>query len=291
VGETTSYFIEDHLGSTRALADTSGNMTTNLVYDSFGNVTSGSALTRYSYTGREADADTGLLYYRARWYDAQSGRFASEDPIGLAGGINGFAYVGNNPLKFNDPSGLCPQNTEPKQRNCNFPTFDGLSAAQQGLLKSVPGGGGAGFYNDLSQAQRASFLNLTGALGAAGIGTSGLGLSSVAQDRLLFAAGTTAGFQASIEAGISTRTFSRATPAASEHPGMSDFGARQRRTREALQVGIGSAGAFVDIDRGNPRRFPIGTVIHLGELITPGATDPFAVGRKLGSKVTGYTCK
>src|SRR6185436_12945218 len=49
---------------------------------------------------------TGLLHYRARSYDPQIGRFISEDPIGLAGGINQFAYVSNNPQNGTDPSGL-----------------------------------------------------------------------------------------------------------------------------------------------------------------------------------------
>jgi YD repeat-containing protein len=52
-GGTASYFIHDHLGTTRALADTSGNVAANLTYDSFGNVASGSASTRYTYTGRD----------------------------------------------------------------------------------------------------------------------------------------------------------------------------------------------------------------------------------------------
>ena len=46
------------------------------------------------------------MFYRARWYDPQIGRFISEDPIGLAGGINQFAYVGNSPQNATDPSGL-----------------------------------------------------------------------------------------------------------------------------------------------------------------------------------------
>ena len=58
------------------------------------------------YTGREYDADTGLYYYRARWYDPEARRFISEDPIGLNGGINLYAYVNNNPLRYVDPSGL-----------------------------------------------------------------------------------------------------------------------------------------------------------------------------------------
>jgi RHS repeat-associated protein len=106
VAGTASYFLQDHLGTTRAFADASGNGTSNLSYDSFGNVTNASASTRYTYTGREFDSDTGVMYYRARWYDSHTGRFISEDPIGLAGGINQFAYVGNNPPNAKDPSGL-----------------------------------------------------------------------------------------------------------------------------------------------------------------------------------------
>ena len=100
-----SYFLTDHLGTTSALADTSGALVESLTYDSFGN-NSGSTRTRYTYTGRERDPDTGSLYYRARFYDPQLGRFLSEDPIGLAGGINGYAYAGNNPIAAIDPFGL-----------------------------------------------------------------------------------------------------------------------------------------------------------------------------------------
>jgi RHS repeat-associated protein len=56
------------------------------------------------YTARENDS-TGLYYYRARYYDPVLKRFISEDPIGLAGGINTYAYVHGNPLSHTDPSG------------------------------------------------------------------------------------------------------------------------------------------------------------------------------------------
>jgi len=101
----SSYFLTDHQGSTAALTDAAGNVLEQQVYDSFGQ-SAGSTRTRYGYTGRERDPDNGLLYYRARWYDPELGRFISEDPIGLAGGINQFAYVGNNPGNGTDPSGL-----------------------------------------------------------------------------------------------------------------------------------------------------------------------------------------
>jgi RHS repeat-associated protein len=100
-----SYFLIDHLGSSAGLTDAAGNVVDQLAYDSFGNST-GSGRTRYSYTGRELDSDTGLYYYRARFYDPQTGRFISEDPIGLRGGINLYVYVKNNSISFFDPSGL-----------------------------------------------------------------------------------------------------------------------------------------------------------------------------------------
>ncbi|HEV7745843.1 MAG TPA: RHS repeat-associated core domain-containing protein [Pyrinomonadaceae bacterium] len=99
------YFLQDHLGSTTKLTNSAGAVVEQDTYNSFGK-SAGSPLTRYSYTGRERDPDTGLMYYRARWYDPDTGRFISEDPIGLAGGINQYAYVSNNPLNGTDPTGL-----------------------------------------------------------------------------------------------------------------------------------------------------------------------------------------
>src|SRR2546429_406610 len=110
-GSTLYYFAQDHLGSTTALTESKGALVERQSYDAYGN-SAGSTRTRYGFTGRERDPLTGLQYNRARFYDPQLGRFISEDPIGLAGGINSFAYVGNNPVLYRDPSGLCPQNSD-----------------------------------------------------------------------------------------------------------------------------------------------------------------------------------
>jgi RHS repeat-associated protein len=60
---------------------------------------------RYRLAGREYDAESQLYYNRARYYDPKLGRFLSEDPTGLAGGINLYAYAGNDPVNFTDPAG------------------------------------------------------------------------------------------------------------------------------------------------------------------------------------------
>ena len=63
---------------------------------------------RYRYTGKERDEETGLDHMGARHYAPWLGRWTSSDPIGIAGGINVYAYAANGPTRFRDPSGLAP---------------------------------------------------------------------------------------------------------------------------------------------------------------------------------------
>ncbi|MFC6839979.1 RHS repeat domain-containing protein [Xanthomonas theicola] len=102
-----TYLLTDRLGSTRLLTNAAGNAVQRYDYDPYGTTTqSSTAYTNpYQYTGREKDA-SGLYYYRARYYRPEWGRFVSEDPIGLAGGINGYGYVDQNPINYIDPLGL-----------------------------------------------------------------------------------------------------------------------------------------------------------------------------------------
>ena len=100
--------LVDNLGTVRDLAKQDGTIATHYQYDSYGNVTSGdTSLTRYLFTSRELDTDTGLQYNRARWYDPTVGRWISEDPLGfVAGDGNIVRYVGNGVTAKIDPSGL-----------------------------------------------------------------------------------------------------------------------------------------------------------------------------------------
>jgi RHS repeat-associated protein len=60
------------------------------------------------------NASGGFVYLRNRWYDPQTGRFLTQDPIGLAGGVNLYSYAGNDPVNFDDPFGLEPDCSNPK---------------------------------------------------------------------------------------------------------------------------------------------------------------------------------
>jgi len=103
----TYYYHADGLGSITSLTNVSGNVVQTYSYDSFGNITqTGSISQPYAFTSREYDSETGMYFYRARYYDPKVGRFVTKDPIGFAGGDeNLYAYVGNNPVIWIDPSG------------------------------------------------------------------------------------------------------------------------------------------------------------------------------------------
>ena len=102
----TTSFLPDGVNSTAALTNSSAAITKSYLYSPYGDSAgSGTASTAYQYSGRENDGTTGRYYYRARYYAPQLGRFISEDPLGIGGGTNVYAYAGGNPLQFNDPRG------------------------------------------------------------------------------------------------------------------------------------------------------------------------------------------
>ena len=108
VSQQVLWILPDHLGSTRDLVDTLGKVVSHYQYDSFGVLLDGREnVTRYQFTGREHDSNTDLNYHRARWFDPLTGKWISEDPIGLTAGDPNFTrMVGNNVLNATDPSGL-----------------------------------------------------------------------------------------------------------------------------------------------------------------------------------------
>jgi RHS repeat-associated protein len=107
-GATASFYEADALGSITSLSESSGALAQTYTYDSFGSqaASSGSVTNFFQYAGREFDIETGLYYYRDRYYDPRAGRFLSEDPIGFNGGADLYGYVYNDPTEFTDPFGL-----------------------------------------------------------------------------------------------------------------------------------------------------------------------------------------
>jgi RHS repeat-associated protein len=136
----TFWTLGDHLGSIRDVVDNNGITRQHLVFDSFGNrirevdrntagtvvaSTSAAAIDElFGYTGRDWDADIGLQYNRARWYDPVSGRWLSQDPIGFAGrDANLYRYVHNRSTRYKDSTGLFdePPEVEKGHRKGNNP--------------------------------------------------------------------------------------------------------------------------------------------------------------------------
>jgi RHS repeat-associated protein len=139
------YYHQDGLGSVVGVSDQSGATTATAHYDSYGLPTAKTGnIFQYGYTGREPD-ETGLVYYRSRYYDPTLGRFAQRDPIEFQGGLNLYAYAGGNPVNFTDPMGTNPQSP-------TLPSTDGgTNASGAGNVsgggmssrnQSMPGGSG-----------------------------------------------------------------------------------------------------------------------------------------------------
>jgi RHS repeat-associated protein len=106
----TDYYNADGLGSVTSLTSATGAVAQTYAFDSFGKQTaSGGSLTNsFQYTSREFDLETGLYYYRARYYDQASGRFLSEDRTRFKSGLDFYGYAFNSPIVLKDPFGLFP---------------------------------------------------------------------------------------------------------------------------------------------------------------------------------------
>ena len=135
-GEKIQWLVSDHLGTPRMVIDQTGSLANIKRHDylPFGEelfapaggrkpewgYTSGDGV-RQQFTSKERDDETGLDYFRARYYGSQFGRFTSADPLIASGRVslpqswNRYAYTLNNPLRLIDPDGL--MDTDRKKRN------------------------------------------------------------------------------------------------------------------------------------------------------------------------------
>ena len=140
LGGLTSYYETDGLGSVTSLSSGAGALANTYTYGSFGQLTAhaGSLVNPFQYTGREFDVETGIDYYRERYFDPSSGRFLSEDPLRFKTSTNFYPYAANNPVRFNDPMGLSPADVQRLfsacQRCTDQLTKDGERRAGSGTL-------------------------------------------------------------------------------------------------------------------------------------------------------------
>ncbi|HEX2581553.1 MAG TPA: RHS repeat-associated core domain-containing protein [Dongiaceae bacterium] len=157
-------------------------------YDAYGNG-GGNAGDGYYFASRRWDQETNLYYNRARYYSPQLGRFLSPDPIGIQGGLNLYAYAGNDPVNNTDPTGLVGEGTGAGFRAGffgddtdffgKFPT--GSTAYRIGASTGLIGG-----FVSRTAAEVGSYLVGDGILrGLFGFGASGLGDLTVGEVRTI----------------------------------------------------------------------------------------------------------
>ena len=113
--DNIEWFLEDALRSVRQVVDGVGNVLLSRTYGPYGQTLSesGTASSRYGYTGEQWDTHTGLVFLRARYYDPSTGQFLSKDPwVGSRSqpqSLHKYVYVASNPVNEIDPSGFCSQ--------------------------------------------------------------------------------------------------------------------------------------------------------------------------------------
>jgi RHS repeat-associated protein len=122
LNDQTYYYIKDRQYSIQAISDNFGNIVESYSYNSFGIMTikdenqnvilKSKVNNSITYTGRRYDSESELYYYRNRMYSATLGRFLSNDPKGYVDGMNLYAYVKNNPLKYLDAFGTMKLETK-----------------------------------------------------------------------------------------------------------------------------------------------------------------------------------
>jgi RHS repeat-associated protein len=115
--DTIAYYHHDHLNTPLQATDKNGNIVWAATYEAFGRVTivtptattnQPTITSNLRLPGQYEDQETGLYYNWYRFYDPNTGRYISKDPIGLEGGINTYLYGESNPVNLTDPTGENP---------------------------------------------------------------------------------------------------------------------------------------------------------------------------------------
>ena len=157
--EETHYYHQDEQFSTAFITNEKREIQNHYQYDAFGNgiCQEEGISNRIHYTGQQYDGVTGQYYLRARYYNPIVGRFLQED-VYQGDGLNLYAYCGNNPVRYYDPSGY---SKTPEVYNTGCPgattNDDGKERIDAGIpLRDVPDGDGQLSYSNLMHELRKS---------------------------------------------------------------------------------------------------------------------------------------
>jgi len=113
--DTAIYYIHnDHLGTPKLMTNQTGQPVWRALATPFGKATvdedvdgdGKDVVMNILFPGQYYDSESGLNYNYFRTYDPDTGRYITSDPIGLAGGVNTYTYVENDPINWIDPLGL-----------------------------------------------------------------------------------------------------------------------------------------------------------------------------------------
>lgn len=133
-----AYYHHDNIGSTRMLTNSTGAVTATFSYSAFGRPlgTTGTAKTPFGYAGQYTDAETGLVYMRARYFDPSTDQFITRDPLEVSTRAP-YTYAGNSPTNFTDPDGLFPPSIGQIASAAGHAVVQGASAAAGAAADAV----------------------------------------------------------------------------------------------------------------------------------------------------------
>jgi RHS repeat-associated protein len=146
---TTGYFHYDGQGNVVSITDEAREEIAYYEYDAWGNILTacGSLANEFRHSTKQASTGTGLIDFGYRWYDSSVGRWTQRDPIGMAGGVNLYGYVGQDPVNYVDCFGLA---------------YDPMR--DTGSIAGSAGGSGSwdGAYNPLAGTMRVANAGVNG---------------------------------------------------------------------------------------------------------------------------------